>query len=117
DGGRRWCSGDRAGRGGPVPALRAGRGRGGRGERTDADPARRDRLRHRAGLPLQPAAVVRPAGGLVRSEDRARADLGRRGGTAAARGAVTRRLTRLAIGRVVVYSYPGAFLGGTRRPP
>ena len=43
------------------------RGRRGRGERADARAARGDRLRHRPGLPVQPAAAVRAARGLARA--------------------------------------------------
>src|SRR5262249_17085842 len=102
---------DRTGGGGPVPALRPDRGGRGGGERADPEPAGGDRLRHRPGLPVQPAALVRPAGGMVPRPRRAGAGggVGGGGGTAAACRTVTgARIPGFANDGVVVYSYPGA---------
>src|SRR6266508_1407277 len=79
--------GDRTGDRRSFPSFRAQCGRRGCGERADAGPARRDRLRLRAGLPVQPAAAVRTSGSLAAGPDGGGVDRGRRGALAT-RGAL-----------------------------
>ena len=85
------------------------------------EPARGHRLRDRPGLPVQPAAAVRAAGGLARRPDRAGAGAGRRG-PAAAGGAAEHRADDTSGIRFhrpsrAVYSYPCAPRGRSREAP